>query len=294
MTPRPATRKPRWLVMPRQGGQQYNRVQRLLRTASLHTVCEAANCPNRGECFASGTATFLLMGDTCTRHCTFCNIVGGRVAPLDPDEPMRVAETVHHLGLRFAVVTSVTRDDLPDGGAAHFAATIAAIRAENPGCGVEVLIPDLRGDPQALETVLAARPDVLNHNLETVPRLYPTLRPQADYRTSLSVLARARRWAAQHNSRLTVKTGIMVGVGETDAELTALLRDAVDCGVQVMTIGQYLQPTAAHHPVERYLAPAEFAELAARGRALGLTWVEAAPLVRSSYHAREQAAGLLP
>ena len=284
-------RKPRWLLMRRQGGADYNRVQRLLRDADLHTVCESANCPNRGECFASGTATFLLMGPTCTRHCTFCNIPGGPVAQVDAQEPGRVAQAVRRLGLTFAVVNSVTRDDLPDGGAAHFAATISAIRAMNPGCGVEVLIPDLGGDAGALEVVLAAGPDIVNHNLETVPRLYPALRPQACYATSLELLRRARRRADQIGA-MAVKTGIMVGVGERREEVLELMRDARGCGVDIMTIGQYLQPSAAHHPVARYVAPEEFAELAAAGRELGLPWVEAGPLVRSSYHAREQAGAL--
>lgn len=274
--------------MPRQGGAEYNRMQRLLRTASLHTVCESANCPNRGECFASGTATFLLMGSTCTRACTFCNIPGGRVDILDPDEPLRVAETVAHLGLDFAVITSVTRDDLPDGGAAHFAATIAEVRRLNPGCGIEVLIPDFQGDGESLAVVLSARPEVLNHNLETVPRLYDQLRPQASYATSLGLLKRARQWADEHDGGLTVKTGIMVGVGETIDEVHDLMRDAVAAGVQVLTIGQYLQPSAQHHPVIRFVEPGEFEALAIAGRECGLAWVEAGPMVRSSYHAREQ------
>jgi len=285
---RPDQRKPAWLRMQRQGGERYNRMKRLLRSASLNTVCEAANCPNRGECFGSGTATFLLMGHVCTRHCTFCNIPGGRVGPLEADEPRRVAETVRHLELDFAVVTSVNRDDLPDGGSAHIAATIREIRRLSPGCGVEVLIPDFRGDPLALETVLAARPEVLNHNLETVPRLYPEMRPQARYRTSLQVLRRARQWADATGDPITVKTGIMVGVGEARDEVVALMRDAADHGVEVMTIGQYLQPSPQHHAVERYVPPEEFRELARAGRELGIAWVEAGPLVRSSYHAREQ------
>jgi lipoyl synthase len=277
--------------MKRQGGPEYNRVRRLLRDASLHTVCESANCPNRGECFAAGTATFLLMGDTCTRHCTFCNIPDGHVEPLDPGEPQRVAETVRHLGLRFAVVTSVTRDDLPDGGAAHIAATIAAVRRLNPGCGIEVLIPDLRGNERDLQTVLKAAPDVLNHNLETVPRLYRDIRPEASYEVSLQVLSRASRWAETAGRSLIVKTGIMAGLGETRPELASLMSDAARCGARIMTIGQYLQPTAAHHPVVRYLEPAEFTQLADLGRTLGLMHVEAGPLVRSSYHARELARG---
>jgi lipoic acid synthetase len=290
----PPPRKPSWLRMKRQGGENYNDVKRLLRTANLNTVCESANCPNRGECFDSRTATFMLMGDVCTRHCTFCNIPGGRVGALDEDEPRRLAEAVKTLGLKFAVVTSVNRDDIPDGGAAHFARTIRLIRRANPGCGVEVLIPDFLGDPLALETVLRAAPEVLNHNLETVPRLYPAMRPQADYRRSLQVLKRSRQWAEARGGGIRVKTGIMVGVGETRDELTDLMKDAVASGVQIMTVGQYLQPTLRHHPVVRYVEPAEFEELAAVGRDLGLDWVESGPMVRSSYHAREQSETLAP
>lgn len=285
--PLPA-RKPSWLRMKKQGGADYNDVKRLLRTSSLNTVCESANCPNRGECFSSRTATFMLLGDICTRHCTFCNIPGGRVRPVDPDEPRRVAEAVKELALKFAVVTSVNRDDLPDGGAAHFASTIRQIRRLNPGCGVEVLIPDFLGDPLALETVLQAAPEVLDHNLETVPRLYATMRPQANYHQSLQVLRRARQWADSFQANIRVKTGIMVGVGETREEVIDLMKDAADHGAEIMTIGQYLQPTAKHHPVLRYVEPAEFDELGAVGRELGIRWVESGPMVRSSYHAREQ------
>jgi lipoic acid synthetase len=281
-------RKPAWLRMKRQGGEDYNDVKRLLRTTALNTVCESANCPNRGECFGSRTATFLLMGDVCTRHCTFCNIPGGRAGALDADEPRRVAEAVRTLGLKFAVCTSVNRDDLPDGGAAHFAATIRQIRALSPGCGVEVLIPDFMGDPAALEVVLREAPEVLNHNLETVPRLYPMLRTGADYGRSLHVLRRSRIWSDAHGGAIKIKTGIMLGVGETGDQVVALMEDAVRSGVQIMTIGQYLQPSRRHHPVRRYVEPAEFARLAAIGRDLGLAWVEAGPMVRSSYHAREQ------
>lgn len=285
--------KPDWLRMKRQGGTGYNEVKRLLRTAGLNTVCESANCPNRGECFASRTATFLLMGNVCTRHCTFCNIPGGRTAPLDSGEPLRVAETVRKLGLEFAVVTSVNRDDLPDGGAEHFVQTIGQIRRLNPGCGVEVLIPDFEGSQPALEAVLAAAPEVLNHNLETVARLYPALRTGgADYRSSLQLLRRARDWSDQTGGGMKVKTGIMVGVGETRDEVVELMRDAVEAGVRILTIGQYLQPSRHHHPVRRFVEPEEFDELAAAGRDLGIEWVEAGPLVRSSYHAREQSESL--
>jgi lipoic acid synthetase len=287
-------RKPKWLRMKRQGGEDYNDVKRLLRTSSLNTVCESANCPNMGECFNSRTATFMLLGEICTRHCTFCNIPGGRVAAIDPDEPRRVAEAVRKLALKFAVVTSVNRDDLPDGGAAHFASTIRQIRRLNPGCGVEVLIPDFLGDPVALETVLTAAPEVLNHNLETVPRLYKAMRPQADYRRSLQVLKRSRQWADAFGADIRVKTGIMVGVGETRDEVVDLMKDAADHGIRIMTIGQYLQPSLKHHPVLRYVEPAEFDELAEVGRELGIEWVESGPMVRSSYHAREQSAALAP
>ncbi|MBU8870862.1 MAG: lipoyl synthase [Gemmatimonadales bacterium] len=286
-------RKPEWLRIRRQGGADYNEVKRLLRTADLNTVCESANCPNRGECFGSRTATFLLMGSNCTRHCTFCNIPGGPVAILDPEEPRRVAETVRQLGLKFAVVTSVTRDDLPDGGAAHFAAVIDRIRSLNPGCGIEVLIPDFQGSEEALETVLNAAPEVLNHNLETVPRLYKALRPEADYQRSLRLLARARSGSDAASRIIRIKTGIMVGVGETQEEVIDLMKDAVDSGVQILTIGQYLQPGPRHHPVLRFVEPAEFDELAEIGRGLGLEWVESGPLVRSSYHAREQSESLV-
>ena len=287
-------RKPEWLRMKRQGGEDYNDVKRLLRTSSLNTVCESANCPNMGECFNSRTATFMLLGEICTRHCTFCNIPGGRVAAIDPDEPRRVAEAVRELSLKFAVVTSVNRDDLPDGGAAHFASTIRQVRRLNPGCGVEVLIPDFLGDPVALETVLTAAPEVLNHNLETVPRLYKAMRPQADYRRSLQVLKRSRQWADAFGADIRVKTGIMVGVGETRDEVVDLMKDAADHGIRIMTIGQYLQPSLKHHPVLRYVEPAEFDELAEVGRELGIEWVESGPMVRSSYHAREQSAALAP
>ena len=289
---KPPLRKPSWLRMKRQGGEDYNDVKRLLRTSSLNTVCESANCPNRGECFNSRTATFMLLGDVCTRHCTFCNIPGGRVGPIDPDEPRRVAEAVRELALKFAVVTSVNRDDLRDGGAAHFASTIRQIRRLNPGCGVEVLIPDFCGDPLALDTVLQAAPEVLNHNLETVPRLYKAMRPQADYQRSLLVLKRSRQFAEHAGANIRVKTGIMVGVGETLDEVTELMQDAATMGTQILTIGQYQQPTAKHHPVLRYVEPEEFDKMAEIGRELGIDWVESGPMVRSSYHAREQSDAL--
>ncbi|MFT5232751.1 MAG: lipoic acid synthetase [Candidatus Krumholzibacteriia bacterium] len=285
--------KPPWLKIQRQGGAEYNNMKRLIRTSSLNTVCESANCPNRGECFSSRTATFMLLGNVCTRHCTFCNIPGGRVLPVDSDEPRRVAEAVAELELKFAVVTAVNRDDLPDGGAAHFAATIRQIRRHNPGCGVEVLIPDFMGDPLALEKVLSAAPEVLNHNLETAPRLYQEMRPQAVYLRSLQVLKRSRQWSDDYAVDVRIKTGIMVGVGETHDEVVQVMHDALDHGVQIMTIGQYLQPSAKHHPVLRYVDPAEFDEYAKIGLEMGLEWVESGPMVRSSYHAREQSDGVV-
>ncbi len=285
-------RKPAWLRMKRQGGADYNDVKRLLRTAALNTVCESANCPNRGECFNSRTATFMLLGEICTRRCTFCNIAAGRPAAVDQDEPRRVAEAVAELALKFAVVTSVNRDELPDGGAEHFAQTIRLIRRLNPGCGIEVLIPDFKGDQAALQKVLTAAPEVLNHNLETVPRLYREMRPQARYQRSLDVLQSSRRWADSTGAAIRIKTGIMVGVGEKKDEVVQLMRDAVAHGVQIMTIGQYLQPTAQHHPVLRYVEPSEFDEYASLGRQAGLEWVESGPMVRSSYHAREQSEAL--
>ncbi len=281
-------RKPEWLRMKRRGSDDFNEVRKILRSASLSTVCESANCPNRAECFGSRTATFLLMGEVCTRHCTFCNIPGGQVKALDADEPRRVAETVSALGLKFAVVTSVNRDDLHDGGASHFASTIRQIRRLNKGCGIEVLIPDFMGNPMDLETVISAAPEVMNHNLETVPRLYKAMRPQANYRRSLQVLRRTRQWIDAGELAMKVKTGIMLGVGEERHEVIELMRDAAAHGTQILTIGQYLQPSQKHHPVVRYVEPAEFDELGEIGRNLGIGWVESGPLVRSSYHAREQ------
>lgn len=283
--------KPDWLRVQRKGGEAYQEVKSLLRTARLNTICESGDCPNRGECFSNRTATFMIMGHVCSRKCTFCNVLTGPAAALEPEEPRRVAESVHHLGLRFAVITSVNRDEHPDGGSAHFASTIRWIRRLNPDCGVEVLIPDFLGDAEQLGKVLDARPEVLAHNLETVPRLYDEVRPQAGYQRSLTVLKSARRWADLQGVRMRVKTGIMLGLGETRNEVLDLMRDCVDHGVDILTVGQYLQPTPKHHEVVRFWEPAEFDAIAAAGRDLGLRWVEAGPLVRSSYHAREQAEG---
>jgi lipoic acid synthetase len=275
-------RHPEWLKV-RIGRGASAAVKKMLGESRLHTVCQSAACPNIGECFESGTATFLIMGDTCTRNCRFCNIKGGRPLPLDADEPRRVAEAVQGLGLKYTVVTSVTRDDIADGGAAHFAATINAIRELNPECRVEVLIPDFRGDETSLKTVLAAAPDVLNHNVETVPRLYDLVRPGADYARSLELLRRAAAAGAR------AKSGLMAGIGETIDELKITIEDIRATGATMLTIGQYLQPSREHLRVDRYVLPEEFRALGDFARSLGFTAVESAPLVRSSYHAANSA-----
>lgn len=276
--------KPPWLRVRLPAGGAYREVNSLLDNLGLHTVCEEAQCPNKGECFHSGTATFLILGDVCTRRCRFCAVPKGAPQPLDWDEPERVARAVETLGLQYAVITSVTRDDVPDGGAAIFAETIRAIRRRMPACKVEVLIPDFQGDDAALQTVIDAGPDVLNHNLETVPRLYPVARPGADYDRSLRLLRRAK----EMSPGLLTKTGLMLGLGETPDEVRAVMADLVGIGCDLLTLGQYLQPSRAHLPVERYVPPEEFTALAREGMTMGLKHVEAGPLVRSSYHAREQ------
>lgn len=275
-------RKPAWLRVTAFSGMGYENVSRLLRHYGLNTVCHAANCPNRGECFNRGTATFLIMGPTCTRNCRFCDIEPGRPRPLDPTEPARGAAAAADLQLRHVVVTSVTRDDLPDGGAGHFADVVAALRARLPAAAVEILTPDFRGVAGAVDIIIAARPDVFNHNVETVPRLYPAVRPGADYARSLALLAEVGR-----RSPIAVKSGLMVGLGETREELRTVFHDLAGAGVRLLTIGQYLAPSAAHHPVVRYLPPGEFAELRQEAEAAGIPLVAAAPLVRSSYRADE-------
>ena len=275
-------RLPGWLRVPAPGSSEYRAVKRLVDSHSLHTVCEEARCPNIGECWKHGTATFMILGDVCTRSCRFCAIKTGRPPLYDEDEPARVAEAVKTLGLRHAVITSVNRDELPDGGAAIFAETIRLVRAESPGTTIEVLIPDFRGDWAALDVVLAQRPEILNHNVETVPRLYRSIRPQADYQRSLGVLRRAAE------AGLTTKTGIMVGLGEEADEIHSVMSDLVGIGCAIMTIGQYLRPTPDHTPIVRYWRPEEFAALKETGERLGLRHVESGPLVRSSYHAAEQ------
>jgi lipoic acid synthetase len=273
-------RRPDWLKV-RLGKKTSATVRRRINDSRLHTVCQAAACPNIGECFESGTATFLIMGDVCTRGCRFCNIQGGQPMPLDADEPRRVAETIKEMKLTYAVVTSVTRDDVEDGGASHFAATISEIRKMNPGCKIEVLIPDLQGDESALQIVLQAAPDVLNHNVETVPRIYDLVRPGADYKRSLDLLTISAA------SGLPTKSGLMVGIGESLDEIKETITDIAGTGTSILTIGQYLRPSRQHLPVERYVTPQEFEELGAYALKAGFKKVESAPLVRSSYHAAE-------
>ena len=278
------TGKPPWLKVRATLGPNYQRLKDLMRGLSLHTVCEEAQCPNIFECWEHGTATFMILGDICTRACGFCAVKSGRPTELDWAEPERVAEAVAVLGLKHAVITSVTRDDLINGGSEIFHATIRAIRERCPGTSVEVLIPDYQGNWDALKITMDARPDILNHNLETVPRLYPWVRPKARYEQSLELLRRAK---AMDPTVLT-KTGIMVGLGETREEIEQVMRDVHAAGVDIMTIGQYLRPSIKHLPVERYYPPEEFAELKRIGEAIGIPHVEAGPLVRSSYHAHDQ------
>ena len=281
MTTPPKTGKPRWLRRKLPTGPGYERIRHLIKDQHLATVCQEAMCPNQFECFAQGTATFMILGEQCSRNCRFCAVGHGTPGPPDPEEPERVAEAVRTMGLRYSVITSVTRDDLDDGGAAHFAATIKAIRAQNPQTLIEVLIPDLQGDVEALARVLAAGPDVLNHNLETVERLYPKVRPEAGYQRSLGILRQSKALAPG----TVTKSGIMVGLGETEGELTRLFVDLQQTGCDVLTIGQYLQPSKAHLPVERYLPPEEFADMAHKALAQGFRAVAADPFVRSSYQA---------
>lgn len=273
--------KPAWLKVTLRSSQEKIAVERLLADLELPTVCKEAGCPNLMECYSRKTATFLILGPVCTRHCTFCNVQKGRPAPPAPDEPRRVARAVAALGLRHAVVTSVTRDDLPDGGAGQFARVITAIKELNPATTVEVLVPDFQGDAQALATVVAAGPVVLNHNVETVPRLYPSVRPGADYRRSLAVLALAKKL----NPQIRTKSGVMVGLGEREDELAQVFKDLRAAGCEALTIGQYLAPSHRHHPVVEYVPPTQFARYQALGLELGFRHVAAGPFVRSSYRA---------
>ncbi len=277
------TRLPRWLHRPIRAGKDLHEVDALLRRLELHTVCEGARCPNRMECFSCRTATFMLLGDVCTRNCAFCGVDKGVPGPPDPGEPERVAEAAAALGLEHVVMTSVTRDDLKDGGAAHFAAAIRAVKGRLPGATVEVLTPDFRGDPDALQEVLAEGPEVFNHNLETVEELYASARPQAVYRRSLGLLRAAR----DISPATAVKSGIMVGLGETRPQLSRLFRDLSAAGCDMLTIGQYLRPTREQLRVKRFLSPQEFTELGREAEDAGIRLVASAPFVRSSYRARE-------
>jgi lipoic acid synthetase len=280
----PRQAKPEWLKVRAPGSENYHRLKGLMRSLGLHTVCEEANCPNIGECWHHGTATFMILGDTCTRSCGYCNVIHGTPKPPDPDEPANVANAIHTLQLAYVVVTSVDRDDLADSGASHFARTIVETRTRIPSCRLEVLIPDFKGDEMALRTVLDARPDVLNHNIETVPRLYRTARPGGRYERALQLLSRSRAYAPD----IPTKSGLMVGLGEEWDEIVSTLRDLQSAGCQIVTIGQYLRPSVANLPMSRYYTPAEFAELKRIGLDFGFGHVESGPLVRSSYHAHEQ------
>ena len=277
----PVRRKPAWIRVKAPVSTEYQETRRLVRGLKLHTVCEEAACPNIGECWKHKHATFMIMGAVCTRACAFCNVATGRPDGLDADEPDNVAEAVAELGLAHVVVTSVDRDDLDDGGADHFARTVAAIRARAPATTIEILTPDFMRKPGAVERVVASRPDVFNHNLETVPRLYPSIRPGARYFTSLSLLAKVKEQAPD----MFTKSGLMVGLGETVEEIGQVMDDLRAADVDFLTIGQYLQPTVKHAPVDRFLAPREFDGLATRARAKGFLMVSATPLTRSSYHA---------
>ena len=279
----PRPHLPPWFKIRLREGPGYREIRRLTKELNLHTICEEARCPNVWECWNSRTATFLILGDICTRRCHYCAVTTGRPLPLDEAEPGRVSMAVKALGLRHAVLTSVNRDELPDGGARIFAETIRAVRRELPACTVEVLIPDFLGDEAALETVLAAQPDILNHNIETVPRLFASVRPQGRYPLSLALLQSASRRGA------VTKSGLMVGLGETREEVLAVLQDLRGAGCSIVSIGQYLQPTTAHWPVRRFYKPEEFRLIKEEGLALGFRHVESGPLVRSSYHAEQQA-----
>lgn len=279
-SPQRTRRLPSWLLRPIAHKGRFAETGALIDELSLRTVCSEAHCPNRGECYSSGTATFLVLGDACTRDCRFCAVESRMPAPPDADEPRRVAEAAARMGLRHVVITMVTRDDLPDGGAAHVAACVAAVRGVLPAAAVEVLASDLGGDHAALDAVLRAAPDVFNHNVETVPRLYPGVRPEADYARSLEVLAHAAGC-----DTMPVKSGLMLGLGEAADEVSEVMRDLRDAGVTMLTLGQYLQPGPRHLPVDRFLPPEEFAELAREAYSLGFASVASAPFVRSSYRA---------
>lgn len=282
-------RRPEWLKVRAPQGQTYDELKRLMRVKTLHTVCEEALCPNIGECWGRGTATFLMMGDVCTRSCVFCDIKTGRPAPMDWDEPNRVAQAIKAMNLRHAVITSVNRDERKDGGAPIFAMVIQRIREVQPGCTIEVLIPDFKGNIDALKMVTDAAPEILNHNVETVPSLFKKIQPQDNYDWAMTTLGNAKRL----NPNQVTKSGIMLGLGETKDEVIAVMRDLANLKVDILTLGQYLQPSKQHHPIDRYVPLEEFAELKQIGLELGFRWVESGPLVRSSYNADRQARELV-
>ncbi len=277
-------RKPEWLKVRFPGGENYSRIDRYHRRQGLNSVCRSAACPNQGECWSKGTATFMILGNNCSRLCRFCNVASGNLTPPDPQEPFKVAKAIAELGLQHAVITSVTRDDLPDGGAVQFVALVTEIRQQAPGCRIELLIPDLQGDWAALEKITTAKPDILGHNIETVPRLYAEVRPGADYQRSLSLLAEARR----QSPWLISKSGLMLGMGETEAELIQAMQDLLNHDCQLLTLGQYLAPSKQHYPVQCYVTPERFSAYAQIGQKMGFQHVESGPLVRSSYHAEVQ------
>lgn len=281
---RTGVRKPDWLKVKMPGGEGYRLIDSYHRERGLNTVCRSAACPNQAECWGNGTVTFMILGDRCSRNCAFCNVQHDHPQPPDPAEAGKVATAVAELKLRHAVITSVTRDDLPDGGGACFAELVTAIRDRAPDCTIELLIPDLQGDAAALQTILASGPDILGHNIETVPRLYTLARAGADYRRSLALLAASVRLAP----KIPTKSGMMLGMGEREDEVVTVLKDLVAAGCKLLTLGQYLQPTKEHLPVDRYLTPAEFTALGEKALSLGFSHVESGPLVRSSYHAEQQ------
>jgi lipoyl synthase len=283
-------RRPSWIRVRAPSGETYEKIQKLMRQKSLHTVCEEAGCPNMGECWGAGTATFLMMGDICTRTCAFCDIKRGRPAELDFLEPERVAQAVKAMDLKHAVITSVNRDDRKDGGAPIFAMVIRRIREIHPGCSIEVLIPDFKGSVEALRMVVAARPEILNHNVETVPRLFKLVQPQDRYEWAQATLSNAKRI----DPEVLTKSGIMLGLGETTEEVKEVMCDQRKWGVDILTLGQYLQPSRQHLPVTKFYTLEEFAELKEFGLSIGFRWVESGPLVRSSYHAAEQVRVLSP
>jgi lipoic acid synthetase len=283
-------RRPDWIKVRPPKGETYRNLKRLMRSKELHTVCEEAHCPNMGECWGAGTATFLIMGDICTRSCGFCDVKTGRPLPLDWEEPERVAQAVKNMNLRHVVITSVNRDERKDGGAPIFAACIERIREVQPKCSIEVLIPDFKGSEEALKIVMDARPEILNHNVETVPRLFRKVQPQDHYEWAQATLVNAKKMEPD----VLTKSGIMLGLGEEWDEILVVMQDLVNWGVDILTIGQYLQPSKRHLPMERYYTMAEFAELKRLGLEMGFKWVESAPLVRSSYHADKQVMALSP